>query len=241
MTNPYIQLTHHYRNSREEDAYRQNRNHNQLENLTSTPTVNIDAVLAGKNEDDRLGCCIITRPNENVKSLIFSIQSKLKASVSNSAALWIPPSEYLHMSVLEIANSSTQNRIKQIVNILMPHIDQLLTIANNGPELSNPLICFDATAIALTFTSVDRSHIKYRLELFDSVTSYGVDIHTRYHAPSAHISIIRFVEDICEDDLMALLDQIQVINSSLVKTKWKVSNCEFNYGLIWYGQRVHNA
>lgn len=106
------------------------------------------------------------------------------------------------MSVLEIEHTSTENRIKEVVNILLSHIDQLMRIAKDGPELSTPFICFDANAIALTFTSVDRSHIKYRLELFDSITSYGVDIRPRYYAPSAHITIIRFMEDLCDDDLM---------------------------------------
>lgn len=240
MINPYIELSCQYKDNIDEDAYRQGRNHKQLENLRSNPKINIDAVLAGRKDDDRLGCCIISRPAENVKSLISSIQYNLRDSVSESAALWLTPNEYLHMSVLEIANTSSKNRIKEIVNILLPHIDQLIEIANDGPELSNPLICFDANAIALTFTSVDRSHIKYRLELFDSITSCGVDIRPRYHAPSAHITIIRFVEDLSEDELMVLLNRIQVINNTLVNTKWKVSDCEFNYGLIWYGQQLQH-
>lgn len=240
MINPYIELARRYKDNIDEDAYRQSRNHKQLENLRSNPKINIDAVLAGKEDDDRLGCCIISRPPGNVKSLISSIQYNIRDSVPESSALWLTPNEYLHMSVLEIDNTSTKNNIKEIVNILLSHIDQLITVANDGPELSNPLICFDSNAIALTFTSVNRSHIKYRLKLFDSITSCGVDIRPRYHAPSAHITIIRFVEDLCEDELMALLDRIQVINNSLVDTKWKVSDCEFNYGLIWYGQQLQH-
>lgn len=240
MINPYIELARRYKDNIDEDAYRQSRNHKQLENLRSNPKINIDAVLAGKEDDDRLGCCIISRPPGNVKSLISSIQYNIRDSVPESSALWLTPNEYLHMSVLEIDNTSTKNNIKEIMNILLSHIDQLITVANDGPELSNPLICFDSNAIALTFTSVNRSHIKYRLKLFDSITSCGVDIRPRYHAPSAHITIIRFVEDLCEDELMALLDRIQVINNSLVDTKWKVSDCEFNYGLIWYGQQLQH-
>lgn len=240
MINPYIELARRHKDNIDEDAYRQSRNHKQLENLRSNPKINIDAVLAGKEDDDRLGCCIISRPAENVKSLISSIQYKLRDSVPVSSALWLTPNEYLHMSVLEIDNTSTKKRIKEIVNILLSHIGRLITAANDGPELDNPLICFDANAIALTFTSVDKSHTKYRLELFDSITSCGVDIRPRYHAPSAHITIIRFVEDLGEDDLMVLLNRIQVINNSLVNTKWKVSDCEFNYGLIWYGQQLQH-
>lgn len=241
MTNPYIELANHYKNRLQEDAYRQNRNHKQLGNLRFNPKINIDTVLAGKDEDDRLGCCIVARPTENVKSLISSIQDKLLESVSNSSALWHTPSEYLHMTVLEIDNSSTKNRIKEINNILLPHIDRLMTITENGPELDNPLICFDANAIALSFTSVDRSHIKYRLELYDSIASCGIDIRPRYHTPSAHITITRFVEDLCAEDLMILLDRIKTINSSIVNTRWKVSNCEFNYGFIWYGQQLQHV
>lgn len=241
MINPYIELAQHYKSSIDEDTYRHNRNQKQLENLRSHPRINIDKILAGENEDDRLGCCIVARPTENIKSLISSIQHKLLESIPKSSALWHSPSEYLHMTVLEIDNSSTKNRIKEIATVLLPHIDRIMTIANTGPELSNPLICFDANAIALSFTSVDRSHIEYRLELYDSIVACGVDIRPRYHTPSAHITITRFVEEIRNEDLMALIAQIKAINGSLVDTKWKISHCEYNYGLIWYGQRLQHV
>lgn len=236
MTNPYTELVKKYRNCKDEDAYRRNRNHDQLRCFRTTPKVNVDTVLTGRIKDDRLGCCIVARPNEEIKSLILLMQSMLRSSVSNSLASWVPPAEDLHMSVLEIANSCRQDEVIQIVDLLLPCLEQLLNIANDGPVLNCPLIGFDANAIALTFTSVDKSHIEYRQELFDRVASYGVDIRPRYNAPSAHITIMRFVDELKETDLNSLLSQIQVVNTSLTNTKWKVSNCEFNYGHIWYGQ-----
>ncbi len=54
MINPYIELACLYKDSIDEDAYRQSRNHKQLENLRSNSKINIDAVLAGKENDNRL-------------------------------------------------------------------------------------------------------------------------------------------------------------------------------------------
>ena len=202
MTNPYIELANHYKNRIQEDAYRQNRNHKQLGNLRFNPKINIDTVLAGKDEDDRLGCCIVARPTENVKSLISSIQDKLLESVSNSSALWHTPSEYLHMTVLEIDNSSTKNRIKEINNILLPHIDRLMTITENGPELDNPLICFDANAIALSFTSVDRSHQTTGIVRLNSLLWY------RHTATLPYTFCAYYHNKICRRSLCGRLDDL---------------------------------
>lgn len=236
MLNPYTEIYQKYNSSEKEDSYRQSRNISQLKSLSSSPEVNIDPVLAGIVEDNRFGCAIIARPNEAVTGLIVSIQSILNESISIPAGLWNTPRENLHMSVLEIANTRSRLEIKRVVDVLRPHLDHIMSVANNGPTLSYPLICFDANAVALTFISSERSHVEFRKELFDSVAFYGVGMETRYHAPSAHITIMRFVEHLSRGDLGALLKQIEIINSSIGNTYWKVSNCEFNYGLIWYGQ-----
>lgn len=239
--NPYKKLVQEYVSSNDEDSYRRKRNSNQLNLLKITPKVNLDPVLAKNLVDDRLACCIVARPDDEVKSLIAAIQSRIATSVCNPKALWFPSEENLHMSVLEITSSSPKSTLIPIIDVLLQYVSQILLLASNGPELGSPLICLDANAIALSFTSVSKSHLEYRLELYDCVTSYGVKIKPRYYTPSAHITILRFVDDLDEKDINSLIEQIQLINSSITDLKWKISNCEFNYGPIWYGQRLQQV
>ncbi|CUM65865.1 uncharacterized protein PRCAT00003515001 [Priceomyces carsonii] len=236
MSNIYSELTFKYPTCKEEDEFRQDYNRRMLERLLSTMKINVDPILAGVTEDNRYTCGIVARPSESLTEKVQLIQNIIKSSVKANQALWFLPPELLHLTVLEIALLLPKSSIMKIVEEVLPHIETILRIANDGPVLNEPLICFDSNAIAVSFTSVGKCSSRYRQDVFESVSLYDIKAQPRYLSPTMHITIVRFVKELDEEDIKSLLQKVDELNSSIQNFEWKVSKCELNYGLGWYGQ-----
>lgn len=235
MANPFTSLAEQYASEEAQNRYRVARNEAQRKILLENPAVNVDPVLAGTEQDKRMACCVVSRPDNPTKELILSIQNKLQNSVSTE--IWLTPPENLHMTLLEVAHSRPEKEIESLVHVLKPKMEAINSIAAEGPVLKHPLLCYDANALALSFTSSNPTHTKLRETLYDFATRNGVDILPRYAGPSAHITIARFKQPLSAEDVNHMLETIASTNNFMPNHEWKITSASLSSGLIWYGQQ----
>ena len=155
--------------------------------------------------------------------------------------IWIMPHDCQHMSLLEITHSVPPQEVDALLTRLRPNLEKILHL-DRGTTLCRPLVCFDASGVALTFVPVDNEPYTYthlRADIFDRVRQC-VPIASRYQVPSAHIALVRFVEKITDDQVTLFLDTIDRINRELEHStlKWTVGSengLSCRCGRIWYG------
>lgn len=250
-------------------THRLNRNAQKKAELEATLESTIEPLLKGIVKDneppefDYRNCITIwARPTDAVKDLAEEIQavfvsvldpenlagdnsltSPTRAVVKDPAhgPIWVMPRDCQHMSLLEIIHSVTPLEVDNLLKDLKPNLGQILHL-DRGTTLCRPLVCFDASAVALTFIPIDTDPYTYthmRADIFDRV-SQSVPIESRYQVPSAHITLIRFVEKITGNKVKLFLDTIDRINRKLEHSTvtWTVGSehglwCQC--GRIWYG------
>jgi vesicle-fusing ATPase len=118
------------------------------------------------------------------------------------------PLDRLHMTALEVAHSLTESEIERVLQIMKPMIPKIADYPfNHRAKLVKPSLSYDTQAIALSFLpasdeampeALDGSANVYtyhhlRRDLYDRCKSTGVAIGSRYVAPSAHLTLARFV------------------------------------------------
>lgn len=129
-------------------------------------------------------------------------------------------------------------------------------------RLVNPMISYDAMAMALSFlpaTGIPPGNETYtyhhlRRDLFDRVVATGVQLDSRYAVPSAHVTIARFITQdgfqygsgpeegsIDSRRVRELVEKIEGINDRLEQGwhgEWVVGQekgLDFHKGQSWYG------
>ncbi|CAG8903749.1 unnamed protein product [Penicillium egyptiacum] len=181
---------------------------------------------------DPRNCLVIwARPSPQVRDLICFIQNELK---SISPALWLMPPENLHITVLEVAHSQTEEQIEKLVQALLSSKDftpaDIAAYPRSHPtRLIKPMIGFDSAALALGFvpaagecvegeSSSDNQHYTYhhlRRDVFDMVRQTKVPVASRYIVPSAHLTIARFISQ--DGFLVRGSDGAETVDHSRVK------------------------
>ncbi|KAJ7340742.1 RNA ligase/cyclic nucleotide phosphodiesterase [Mycena albidolilacea] len=211
--------------------------------------------------DTRNAMVFIARPPEIIKSFITECQQMLSEVVPN---LWIVPQTSLHTTVLEIAHSRTPEEIASLVPQIRGVAPSILNhTCTHRTRLIKPLLCFDASAIALSFLPTLASTPGYeaytyhhlRRDLFALARGSGTAIESRYAVPSAHMTLGRFI---CAEDLYTggrvdlekarqLVARIDGINAWLEREYWpggieaiewvvgSEMGLEWRIGPVWYG------
>lgn len=122
------------------------------------------------------------------------------------------PPENLHITVLEVAHSLTEDQIEGLVQTLQSSKDvtsaNIAAYSRSRPtRLIKPMVSFDSTALALSFvpaagecleaeSSSNNEHYTchhLRRDVFDMVRQTKVPVASRYIVPSAHLTIARFI------------------------------------------------
>lgn len=250
-------------------THRRNRNAQKKAELEATQETVVEPLLRGIVKDgeppefDYRNCITIwARPTNAVKDLAERIQAEFVrvlnpenlagdnsltsptgAVVTDPAdgPIWIMPRDCQHMSLLEITHSVPPQEVDALLTRLRPNLEKILHL-DRGTTLCRPLVCFDASGVALTFVPVDNEPYTYthlRADIFDRVRQC-VPIASRYQVPSAHIALVRFVEKITDDQVTLFLDTIDRINRELEHStlKWTVGSengLSCRCGRIWYG------
>ncbi|PYH85476.1 60S ribosomal protein L44 [Aspergillus uvarum CBS 121591] len=160
--------------------------------------------------DPRHSLTILARPPQHIRDLVAEIQREI-GDVAPS--LWFTPPNYLHMTTLEIASCRTEPEIDDLVTRLQRSgiIPQLTDCTfHHRPRLFKPVISYDATAMALSFVPeasgdmIGHFHEKeyqneqytyhhLRRDVSAQIAAIGLPMKPRYIAPSAHITIARFI------------------------------------------------
>lgn len=228
------------------ERHRRTRNKDKSAELRSRQiAVKPDAILSGllngePPEFDPRNCITLWgRPTSNVIECIRGVQQELNQVTK---ALWCMPPECLHLSILEVAHSVTEDTVRQLLQNLKPSISDLKNVPQDV-VLVKPLVCFDNSAVALTLVPDDHSvftYTHYRAWLHQAVSDTGVQVESRYQVPSAHITIGRFTDTVGEETVDAFVAAIERINDKLEgsRLEWHIGEereVEVRCGRIWYG------
>ena len=168
-------------------------------------------------------------------------------------ALWFTPLDWLHMTVLEMANSKTAPEVDAIVSQLQGNDLIPDYMSTHPPRLIKPVVNYDTTAMALSFvpaageggTSQPRSmeydtysYHHLRRDFYHRIADTGIDVMPRYIAPSAHITIARFITQegfllelpesdgsrVDREQLRVFVEKVDGINQKLQQKYWPDRN-----------------
>ncbi|KAJ8117232.1 hypothetical protein OPT61_g1526 [Boeremia exigua] len=160
--------------------------------------------LEPKDDTDaqEMNCCVIwARPPSAVLKTIQTIQEELRHLIGDN--LYLIPLKDLHLSVIELSHRHTVSQLRSVAAELgESRIQDMLDLVSTlgvKPELVAPTISFDKMGIALNYLPSDTHaytyhHLRsdmYALALESKIT--GIDC--CYTAPSAHITIGRFIDN----------------------------------------------
>ncbi|KAK2782725.1 hypothetical protein FQN52_000755 [Onygenales sp. PD_12] len=150
--------------------------------------------------DPRHNIVLWARPPPPIRQLVASIQSRLQ---SVAPSVWFMPLERLHMTVLEVMHSVTEPEMEATVASIGDGISEVLGYTQeHGSHLIKPMISYDTAGLALTFIpaagettncSDQYTYHHLRRDIFALMNQLGVKAGSRYIAPSAHITIARFI------------------------------------------------
>ena len=184
------------------------------------------------------------------------------------ADFWMMPPNNLHMTTLEITHSLTEPEISSRLEKLGPKLEEITDFTyEHRTRLENPMVSFDASAIALSFVPASDNSYTYhhlRRELYDLCESTGVAVESRYVVPSAHLTIGRFVDytdlgdgandQVVPEKAQQWIKKLEEINTWLKRDHWSSGSTtgsgwtvgeekglDCNKGRLWYGngERVH--
>ena len=175
---------------------------------------------------------------------------------------WMMPPDNLHTTTLEITHSLTEPEISARLEKLEPKLEEITDFTyEHRTRLVNPMVSFDASAIALSFVPASDNAYTYhhlRRELYDLCKSTGVTVESRYVVPSAHLTIGRFVDYtdlgdgssdiVVPEKARAWIDKLEEINAWLKRDHWvsdsrtgsgwtvgEEKGLDCNKGRLWYG------
>ncbi|RAL15074.1 60S ribosomal eL42 domain-containing protein [Aspergillus homomorphus CBS 101889] len=209
------------------------------------------AAAAAPFVDHRHSLTILARPPQHIRNLIKEIQQEIE---DVAPSLWFTPPNYLHMTALEVASCRTEPEIDGLVAQLKGSgiIPQLVNYTYyHRTRLFRPVISYDATAMALSFIPEaddgtenvrqqeyhddEYTYHHLRRDVSAQVAAIGLPMKPRYIAPSAHVTIARFItregflteapgsggEGKFDDNrVAALINKIEAINEKLRAEYW---------------------
>ncbi|KAK9451644.1 RNA ligase/cyclic nucleotide phosphodiesterase [Limtongia smithiae] len=265
--NAYDEFIHQHNDpaalARAYDEHRRTRNANSRATLLAAGAVKPDPILIGLEieheppEFDPRNCVSLwCRPTAQVTGLVQQVQERLREA---DPAIWLMPSNCLHMTSLEVVHSAGVDVVVEAARKMKPYLDTLLG-PRPAPVLVKPILSFDQNALALSFLpevtssqsaangAVDEyvdwyTYHHYRSDLHDIVQTYaGVTVNCRYTYPSAHITIARFTQPLTPT-MQTWIEKLEDINAWLeadgaADIRWVIGDergTECRCGRVWYG------
>ncbi|KAL6714775.1 hypothetical protein ACLMJK_008201 [Lecanora helva] len=226
--------------------HRESRNQQQKRHLLSQEfsAFSLDPILvklldkdANPGFVDPRNCLVFwARPPRRVRELVARIQKRLQAIAPN---LWLMPLDDLHLTVLEIAHSKSEDEIVKLIQTMENKVPDITDFTyDHRARLVHPMLCYDAAAIALSFlpasgesSNLDTDTYTYhhlRRDIWSECSSTGVEIASRYTVPSSHLTIARFITQrdferrdgggIDQEKIGTLMGEIEEINADLQDT-----------------------
>lgn len=169
------------------------------------------------------------------------------------------PLDCLHMTVLEVTHSRSKGEIDELVQIMEPKASEITDHTfDHRARLVMPMLSYDDQAIALSFLPASDQGLTgtpgniadaytyhhLRRDLYDLCSSTGVAVASRYTAPSAHLTIARFItqQGFARDETGEIVDRTYTekwiklltnLNGWLEEEYWSKSDSSINLGGEW--------
>ncbi|KAF2023477.1 hypothetical protein EK21DRAFT_80848 [Setomelanomma holmii] len=163
------------------------------------------------------------RPSPAVISTIHTIQSHITALVGQD--FYPMPAEHLHIAILELAHRHTLSYLYTISASVGPaRLQKMLDLINtcpSKPRLVSPRLSLDVMGVALTFLPSTKQEYTYhhlRAEMHAIALESGEKFDMCYTAPSAHVTVGRFVGNgFCEEGekRRVFIELVEEINEEL--------------------------
>ena len=206
-------------------------------------------------DTQEINCCVIwARPSQTVLNKIQTIQVDLQQLIGDD--LYLIPQKDLHLSVIELSHRHTIQQLRDVVDEIGPsrvqEILDLVSTLDSKPGLMAPTISFDKMGIALNFLPSDTNPYTYhhlRSDLHTRALESGIKIDMCYTAPSAHVTIGRFIGNKffeCAESRKEFVKLIQDYNSVQRGNKdlWTVGESqglEMQLGYLKFGRESSKA
>lgn len=196
-------------------------------------------------EDPRHSIIFIARPESVLRSIVQLQQRIVQIFVENGVAetsLWITPSEKLHMTLMDLVSCVPRETVEDLlpcvnVSAIMGQVPQ-----QSKCTLKDPMLMVDGTALALSFLPTGKenedSHIRLRSQLWDGCHQCGTTPAMRYVSMSAHITLLRFLENVTLEDqtMRGILGSLQgVARDGLECYTITREDIRCVYGQVYYG------
>lgn len=234
--------------------------------------------------DPRNNLCIWVRPTKAILAMVARTQEELRAIepgqipingfpglvqggpfVAQDRTLadlaievWLTPQSALHMTLLEIVHSETEENVNDKAQKLRPTFPYIIDHGINAHvELGNPQLNYDEGTVSITFVPNDArkpTYLHLRRDLAKLCKKGGVEVRSRYFTTSSHMTLARFTNAhqlADERDRETWIQKIESLNRWLsdeygrVQTqcttsawKWVVgseSGIKIRKGRLWYG------
>ena len=145
--------------------------------------------------DQRYNFSFVARPSPLVKALIDRLQRRL-LSLAGADGLWCPSPSALHCTIYEVTHSRTAEQLEAVLERVRVRQAGLFDLPLSSVTLDPPLVNFDTAAVALTFLPCDDTYTFHHLrrDVYARVADIGLAWTGRYIAPTAHITIARFID-----------------------------------------------
>lgn len=209
----------------------------------------------GQSALENLHCMVLwARPSKAILSIIKEIQEELLQLMGND--FYSVPESDMHLSVLELSHRHSVPCLHEVLNeISRDRLQIMLDLIYTKmpmPLLETPQLSFDNRGIAITFLPAageDYTYHHLRVDLQSILLESGMGVDTCYTAPSAHVSLGRFIGTSSLQDpqsMKSLVNTIQDINARLQEKHiaWRVGEekpLELQMGYVRYGKPTCEA
>lgn len=169
-------------------------------------------------EAQEINCCVVwARPPPILLDTIQIIQNDLVQLLGSD--LYFIPRKDLHLSVIELSHRHTVLQLRSVADEIgstrIQDILDLVSTLETKPRLVAPTISFDKMGIALNFLPCDADSYTYhhlRSDMHELALESGIKgIDMCYTAPSAHITIGRFIDNKAFDSQVKRLKFVQLV------------------------------
>lgn len=208
-----------------------------------------------ETDDQEVNCCVAwARPPAIILDAIEKIQVDLVRLVGDD--LYLIPRTHLHLSVIELSHRHELSQLHRTLDeIGSSRIQQILnktSTLSTKPKLVTPTVSFDKMSIALNYLPSDADSYTYhhlRSDMHAMALESGVKLDTCPTAPSAHITIGRFVGNRFFETAETRVKFVQLIkrlNDTLKNEQggWSVGEShglEIQLGYLKFGRQSSKA
>ncbi|KAH7088078.1 hypothetical protein FB567DRAFT_330966 [Paraphoma chrysanthemicola] len=190
------------------------------------------------------------RPSHSVLSTVQAIQAQIATLVGQD--FYSMPAAHLHVAMLELAHRHSLDYLHSVASAVGPArlqkmLNMIATLPSK-PRLVSPLLSVDVMGIALTFlpsSEQDYTYHHLRADMHALALESGQKFDMCYTAPSAHITLGRFVGNSFFESTKARRDLVELVGkinddlkTRMGKEDWVLceeESLELQAGFLKYG------